>query len=56
MGRMVQYPRYNVVSFRLSDTEMKLFAEARGSKTKQDFLHGLLMGHILNKGGKTDGE
>ncbi len=45
MWRMVQYPRYNVVSVRLSETEMRLlkeFVEYRKS-SRQEVVHHALM-------------
>jgi hypothetical protein len=34
MGRMKENPRYNVVSVRLSDAELKLAIEKAGSKER----------------------
>jgi hypothetical protein len=46
VGRMVQYPRYNIVSVRLSDTEMKMLEEARSTITRQAFIHSAVMQRI----------
>ena len=42
MGRMKQYPRYNIVSFRLSDTEMRMLENLRKENTRQDTMIRIL--------------
>lgn len=38
MGRMKQYPRYNVLSFRVSDDEMAEIEDAMVGGSRNDFL------------------
>lgn len=52
MGRMKEHPRYNVLSFRVSDEEFKLFNEFKRSRDRQSVLHQMLVDKI---GGGSDG-
>lgn len=38
MGRMKQHPRYNVLSFRASDAELKEIADSLSGVSRQSFL------------------
>ena len=44
MGRMKEHPRYNVVSFRLTDDEMKQFEAICGKRTRQETMNLILTG------------
>ena len=48
MGRMKEHPRYNVVSFRLSDDELKQLEAFRGGRTRQDAIILIISG-VFNK-------
>jgi hypothetical protein len=48
MGKMIESPRYNVISFRLSDDEMQRFQDVCGNRTRQQTML-LIMQGVFNK-------
>lgn len=50
MGKMLENPRYNIISLRLSDEEMREFEQYRDGTTRQAVLRSALLNYI--KGAK----
>lgn len=48
MGRMKQHPKYNVLSFRASDEELKIIKAAINSGSRQDFLLAAALEKVLH--------
>lgn len=42
MGKMVEHPRYNVLSCRVSDDTRRCITHALGGRSIQDYLHAAI--------------